>query len=413
MFIQLSVNWIRHPFATNSFRITTPEQIRALREAGIQSVRYLPSRSAPDEGEEAVQPAAGPGSDSVGGAGHALPAAASPSGGRPGLPPGLEHQPSALHRCLERYHVAAEGYDRLALDVLAQPLRAREQADDLVDACVQELLGQEPCAIRLLTSSAGDSAAAHAINVMILALLLGRLLGQDAQALQRLGLAALLHDIGKVELPAHIAQPGAPLAAADLQRYQTHVGASVALGQRMGLTSDVLMAMAHHHELADGSGYPLRLLRDDLSREGQILALVNTYDRLCHPLQGQAALTPHEAVSQLYAQHRPCFDSAILGAFIRMMGVYPPGSLVQLVDGRYALVIRVDALHPLRPWVRVHDEHAPELELDLALHPALGIHRSLRPAQLPLAALHALAPQQRIGYYFERALIPPRAKGLE
>jgi len=397
MFIQLSVNWIRHPFATNSFRITTIEQIQTLREAGIQSVRYVPSKSVVVE-EDARPDQELPGLGGNDGLDNALPVA--PQHGNAEV---IDRHAVPLDRCFARYHEATLTYHRLAGSVLAQPLHAREQAEGLVQSCVQELLGQEPCAIRLLTCCADDSIAAHAVNVMILSLLLGRVLGQDTQDLQRVGLAALLHDIGKVELPRYIAQPGAPLVASDLRRYQAHVGESVAMGQRMGLPSDVLIAIAHHHEFADGSGYPLRLVEDDLSNEGQILALVNSYDRLCNPLQGQLALTPHEAVSQLYAQQRGRYNSAILGAFIRMMGVYPPGSLVQLVDGRYALVVRVDALHPLRPRVQVYDEEKPELELDLVLHPQLGIHRSLRPSQLPPQALRALAPQERMCYYFEPA----------
>ncbi|AVP59048.1 HD-GYP domain-containing protein [Pulveribacter suum] len=410
MFIQLSVNWIRHPFATSSFRITTPEQIRMLRDSGILSVRYIPSKStlAEDFQQQAAQ------TDDVPGDQKRQPSP--PAGQDEALSEErdpIEQRVASMRHCMKRHREAALAYDRLAAGSVHQPQHAREQADDLVHSCVQELLGREPCAIRLLACRAEEGAAAHAVNVMILALLLARALGQDAPGLQRVGLAALLHDIGKVEMPLHIAQPGAPLAPADLHRYQAHVGESVAMGQRMGLPSDVLIAIAHHHEFADGSGYPLRLVAEDLTCEGQILALVNRYDRLCNPLQGQAALTPHEAVSQLYSQQRSCFDSAVLGAFIRMMGVYPPGSLVQLVDGRYALVIRVEPSYPLRPWVQVYDEEAPGLELDLALHPQLGIHRSLRPSQLPPQVLQALVPQERICYYFERTTNHPDVEGPE
>ena len=158
----------------------------------------------------------------------------------------------------------------------------------------------------------------------------------DASERESVILAALLHDLGKVNLPAHIGEPGAALRAADMQRYHSHVGLSVELAQNMALPSDVLIAIAQHHEMADGSGYPLHLVADDISRWGQILALVNRYDRLCNPLHGDQALTPHEAVAKLFAQLRGSFDASVLGAFIRLMGVYPPGSLVQLVDGRIA-----------------------------------------------------------------------------
>jgi len=221
--------------------------------------------------------------------------------------------------------------------------------------------------------------------------------------------AGLLHDLGKVGLPIHIAEPGAALSPSDMQRYQEHVGLSVDLGQRMGLSSDVLIAIAQHHEMADGSGFPLRLVGEDLSRCGQILALVNRYDRLCNPLHGEQALTPHEALARIFALRRECFDATVLGAFIRMMGVYPPGSLVQLVDGRFGLVVVVDALHSLRPCVVLYEPAVPRDEaplLDLAQNDEVGILRSLKPAQLPRDALDYLLPRPRISYFFERALSP-------
>ena len=69
----------------------------------------------------------------------------------------------------------------------------------------------------------------------------------------------------------------------------------------------------------------------------RIVALVNRYDNLCNPHLLARALTPHESLSLLFAQGRSKFDTSILGAFIKMMGVYPPGSTVQLTDDRYAL----------------------------------------------------------------------------
>ncbi len=127
-------------------------------------------------------------------------------------------------------------------------------------------------------------------------------------------------------------------------------------------------------------------------------------------MHGAPALTPHEALSVIYAQHKMRFDAVVLGAFIRMMGVYPPGSVVQLANDRYALVMSVNSSRPLRPRVLVHDPHVPKDEavvIDLETLPELGIRRSLRPSQLPRDALDYLAPRQRICYFFERAAEPP------
>jgi hypothetical protein len=109
-------------------------------------------------------------------------------------------------------------------------------------------------------------------------------------------------------------------------------------------------------------------------------------------------------VSVLFAQGRQRFDSAVLNAFIRMMGVYPAGSLVQLTDDRYAMVVGVNSSRPLKPRVLVHDPKVPRCEalvLDLEHMPDLGIRRSLPAAKLPPAAVEYLDPRPRVSYYFE------------
>lgn len=397
MYIQLELGWLNHPFPTSSFRLSSPEQIRVLRELGLRSVRYVPAKSMP-------VPAG-----TVGLAREAVAEGVDedPDEGEAAAADLLAQFKTRQDRCNQRFQQASRIYAAVSAGVQVEPLRARGQAETLIRACVADMLERGPCAVHLMVGSVGRNSAAHAVNVMVLALLLGRSLGLQEQQLLGLGVAALLHDLGKVGLPSHIGEPGAALMRADMQRYQSHVGLSVELAQTMGLPSDVLIAIAQHHEMANGSGYPLHLVAEDISRWGQILALVNRYDRLCNPLHGEQALTPHEAVAKLFALLRENFDASVLGAFIRQMGVYPPGSLVQLVDGRFAVVVIVDPGHALRPGVIPYQPDVPRSEaalLNLARMPELGILRSLKPAQLPRAALEYLLPQPRISYFFERAL---------
>jgi hypothetical protein len=103
---------------------------------------------------------------------------------------------------------------------------------------------------------------------------------------------------------------------------------------------------------------------------------------------------------------RQQFDNKVLMPFIRMMGVYPPGSVVELSDGRMALVVSVNAARPLKPNVVVYEPRVPRDEAlveDLEQTQELGIRRSLKPLQLPKAAFDYLSPRQRICYFFERA----------
>ena len=412
MYIQLDVGWLHHPFPVSSFRVASAEQIATLRELGLTEVRYVPKKSDPDQRELApasATDAAEPGP------------AATPAGQAPGLrlPPLdkeaerrrelLEQQNCTLAACNQRFSEATRQYQALEREAPDHPGQARAKGEALVSGCVSDVLANGDSVIRLLSEGVGERSALHPINVMVISLLLGRALGMQSAELHDLGVAALLHDLGKVKLPPNLRQATPSLTPPERTRYESHVGESVALARRMELPDTVVTAIARHHEMADGSGFPLRLSGPDLGRASQVLALVNHYDRMCNPANGVDALTPHEALSVIFAQHKSRFDSVVLGAFIRMMGVYPPGSIVQLVNDRYAIVASVNSSRPLRPKVIVHDPRVPKEEaaiLDLETVPELGIRRSLKPAQLPRDALDYLSPRQRICYFFERAVQP-------
>jgi hypothetical protein len=174
----------------------------------------------------------------------------------------------------------------------------------------------------------------------------------------------------------------------------------------MGLTQGATLVIAQHHEYCDGSGFPLKIGSERMTPMSAIVALVNRYDNLCNPQIPSKAVTPHEALSMLFAQGKNKFDPAILGNFIKMMGVYPAGSVVQLTDDRFAIVVGVNSSRPLKPRVMVYEPRVPRddaLILDLEQASGLGIRRSLKPATLPPEALAYLAPRQRVAYFFEPA----------
>jgi HD-GYP domain-containing protein (c-di-GMP phosphodiesterase class II) len=263
--------------------------------------------------------------------------------------------------------------------------------------------------IRVLAEGAAEKASMHAMNVGIVSLLMGRCFGFSAEEIQDLGVGAMLHDIGKLELPLRLRHPEDNFSPSELRVYEEHVEMGLVQAKRMGLSAGATAVIAQHHEHADGSGFPTGLNSDRMTMAARIVALVNRYDNLCNPRLPARALTPHEALSLLFAQGRSKFDTSILGAFIKMMGVYPPGSTVQLTDDRYATVLAVNSSRPLKPSVLVHDPAVPREEalvLDLESAVGLGIRRSIKAQQLPPTALDYLAPSPRIAYFFEPAAAP-------
>jgi hypothetical protein len=116
------------------------------------------------------------------------------------------------------------------------------------------------------------------------------------------------------------------------------------------------------------------------------------------------AMTPHEALSLMFAQRRAKFDARALQVMIRCLGVYPPGTVVKLSNDALALVSSVNPAKPLRPWVTVYDPDIPKDEaimLDLEEEPDINIAKALRPIQLPPEVYEYLSPRKRVTYYFD------------
>lgn len=398
MHVHLDLGWLDHPFALNSFRIGSVDQIETLRSLGVTRVRWDPERSDP-----AVLAALNPAPKPVY---QMTPAEAAEAEQRRLRREQLAAQNASLAQCERQYAQANRAFKQLAEQAHAQPLESREKSQALIDGFLEALAGQHETCIRLLTEVAGDRASFHSVNVTVISMLLGRAAGLSEQDLSELGMGALLHDIGKVDLPDRVRWKDEHFTVAEIQFYQEHVAHGVSLARKMQLGAGAAQVIAQHHEHVDGTGFPQRLPAERISLPARIVALVNRYDNLCNPQNPAKALTPHEALSLMFAQMKSRFDPAMLSAFIRMMGVYPPGSVVQLTDERYALVVSVNSARPLKPRVVVHDARVPREEaliVDLEDEPLLGIRRSLKPLQLPKASLDYLSPRQRVCYFFERA----------
>jgi HD-GYP domain-containing protein (c-di-GMP phosphodiesterase class II) len=403
MFVELDVGWLAHPFPTGSFKLSSARQIETIRGLGLQHVRVNTAKSDPEPSD-----ASPPSNISF----DVQAAARNEAAQREALlrrqrSEDLTAQQRSLVACERRFGEVVRQY-RKALELIpSQPKVATAQCQAMVDGFVGEMLSEGECAIRLLSEAAGDKSSMHPVNVTIVSLLLGKAMGLDKTELSDLGLAAFLHDVGKAQLPDRVRWLEENFSTAEYKLYQEHVAYSVQVGKSMELPKAALMAIAQHHELADGSGFPSRAKGEAMTRCARILALVNRYDNLCNPSRPAMAMTPHESLSMIFAQQKTRFDTAALSAFIRMMGVYPPGSVVQLVDERYAMVVSVNSARPLKPRVLVHDAGVPRHEaliLDLEQAPHVGIRRSLKPAALPSAALDFLAPRQRVTYFFERVV---------
>ncbi len=406
MFVHLDLGWTEHPFPFNSFKLRSEEQIRALRELGLERVRYSPERSDVEPLADGNGGAAGP---AVSETAAAVEAPADPAQAeRRRRRDQLLAQQANLERCERQFGDASRAFRCVLQQVRSRPEQALSEASTLVDGMVGEMTGEREIAIRLLSEKAGEETALHALNVTVLSVLLGRACGYDAATLGAIGLGALLHDIGKLELPDRLrwSDESSSSTAAERKLFQQHVGHGGRMlrdGPLPKIAADIIL---QHHEHCDGSGYPEGLIGEQIGLGARVVALVNQYDNLCNPANPAQAITPHDALAIMFARQRAHFDSTVMAVFIRMMGVYPPGSVVQLNDERYALSVAVNPMRPLKPRVVVYEPEVPSEEaliLDLEDSPSIGVQRAIKPLQLPRAVFDYLSPRKRMCYFFERS----------
>ena len=431
MFVHLELGWWAHPFALSNFEISSSDQIQTLRGLGLKQLRWSPEKSRldapPETGDEpladatttseaatpriaaAIEP---PSAEPTVAAVQSLRIATEATRSASPAARALTAQRDAQRRCELQYLEAGAAWQEAQRQLPTAPEQARVISEGLTRALLDKLMVDQEMCVRVLAGAAGEPNAAHAMNVTVISLLMARVFGFGPDDMLDLGMGALLHDVGKHGLPERARHADPRALPMDAQRYRSHVALGLVQGQRMSLSPGALCVLAQHHELADGNGFPNGLVQDNIVLAGRIVALVNRYDNLCNPPQAANGLTPHEALSLIFAQSRGQFDATMLNAFIRMMGVYPPGSVVQLTDDRFASVVSVNSSRPLKPRVLVCDPQVPPevaLLLNLDGQADLGIRRSLKPGQLPAAARDYLSPSARTVYFFEPVSAAPAA----
>ena len=404
LFVHIDLPWFSHPFSFNSFKIRSADQVKTLRELGVLHFRYDPERSDVEpRGSAAPQPE---------------PVAAptpQPVVENPVTSAALASKRERIARLAQRKRqvievekalVKAAGVMRnINKNLFSRPKECLDEVDELVNQMVVAFLDQPEAALHVMSEhGVGEDAYFHGLNTSILAMMLAKELGFTRSQSQALGVGALLHDIGLADIPERVARARHELTTPERNLRELHCDYGVRLGKQIGLPEAVLRIIAQHHELADGSGYPRRLKGDQIDPLARLVALINYYDNLCNPGDMTKAMTPHEALSLMFAQRRSKFDPRALQVMIRSLGVYPPGSVVKLSNDALALVSSVNPAKPLRPWVTVFDPNIPRDEaimLDLEQETDINITKALRPIHLPPEVYEYLSPRKRVTYYFD------------
>jgi HD-GYP domain-containing protein (c-di-GMP phosphodiesterase class II) len=234
-------------------------------------------------------------------------------------------------------------------------------------------------------SNMGADAVAHATAVAHLSLLLGiklemyliqqrrRLPAHHAKEVVNLGVAGMLHDMGKLSLPGELQKYNGvnlPDDPEQLKAWQEHSQKGYDL-VRTGVEPSAAAAILHHHQHWDGSGFPETVYRDGTTNHpsdthihifARILAIANIYDRLATPLDSKHRRPNVQILHLLATQYASWCDPTILGMLRAVCPPFPPGTIVTLSDNTSAVVIQVEQSDPYRPAVKRVNEHDGQLD---------------------------------------------------
>lgn len=382
LYISFELDWTQHAFFSNEFKIETEADLRALRNLPLDRLFYDPAKSdvEPLPGERVL-------------ADPKLRAAA------------IRKRRTDLKHCEAAFGKTASQVRGIMTSLRSNPRQAIAGADELIGSMVTNLLASKESILQVINMRGKDqSTYYHAINVSTLSLLLGKALNLSESSMQLLGLSAMLHDLGLIEIPSQILRKKELLTKAELQIYQQHTTKGVRLAQQLNvLPPEVIEVIGSHHELMDGSGYPKGIKAAQLSPITRIISLINAYDNLCNPMDPVRAKTPFEAMSILYRQGGTLYDMELVTAFITNMGVYPPGTLVRLADGTLGMVVTVNQHALLKPTVLIYDPRIPKEEAVLVnlSEEALEVSEALPRSRLSPEVQDYLNLQDSVNYFMQ------------
>ncbi|GHU32477.1 HD family phosphohydrolase [Betaproteobacteria bacterium] len=394
LYVYVDLPWLKHPFTSKRFRVSSEKQISELRALGEPRFRYDPERSdagVPPEARTGETPTSAP--------------AREPSGKISGKHVLNKHQ-QRFEQVDQAFLESTALLRDLNCRLLADSRETLQEIDTFVEQMTQSFLEHPEVTLHLIGEERRDEDIySHHLNVAVLCMILARELGLPPDQTRLLGQGALLHDIGLTSRPDHrhkIRPEDYSPQERDL--YTRHCEQLLRLGKGLDLPEEILSIIFQHHEMVDGSGYPLGIKGEQMTPLARIVSLVDYYERLCNSADPTQSMTPHGALSLMFGKKRAQFDAVVLKQLIRCLGVYPPGTIVKLSNNATAMVLSANPARPLRPWVMVYDERIPKDEallLDLEQEHGVHIVGALRPVMLPSAVAAYLSPRKRVIYFFD------------
>ncbi|MGC7902584.1 HD-GYP domain-containing protein [Vibrio anguillarum] len=396
--IKLPVKWNEHPFLFNSFKIKSQEQIQLIKHLGIQHVYINPAQSDTQPLPVNTQPEAIEESSEMESEAEKL----------------WEEKQKRIEKlnayrrrvlnCEKEFERSLSRMRAVMNKIRNRPEDAIDEASILVEDIVDKLLSEDSVTLHLMNGkSEFEDIYFHSLNVSVIAMMIGKAKGYDAQKIKELAFAALFHDIGKIKVPTAIVRKKTTLTEPEQNYLKLHTKYGLDIASHIDSFPESAKRVIEHHELNDGSGYPLGLKEAAIDELSQVITVANVFDNLCHPNIVAEQKIPYITLSYMYKHCNHLYSNENLNVLVKFMGVFPPGTVVQLSNNMVGLVISVNASHLLYPNVLIYDPSVPRTQapiIDLADRD-LKIVNAILPHKLPDKIRDYLNPRSRISYFFD------------
>lgn len=400
--IRLPVKWNEHPFLFNSFKIKDDEQIQLIRHLGIKHVFINTNLSD-------TQPLP-PATDS---------SQTNDDSSKQEIDKETQRlwkekqdrieKLSAYRRrvinCEKEFERSLSRMRAVMNKIRNRPEQAVDEATQLVNDIVDKLLSDDNVTLHLMNGkSEFEDIYFHSLNVSVVAMMIAKAKKMNAEQIKDVAFASLFHDMGKVKVPTAIVRKQTPLSEPEKNYLKLHTKYGLEIAAHMdSFPESARTVIAQHHELNDGSGYPEGLKGDQIDELTQVISVANAYDNLCHSNIPSEQKIPYIALSHLYKKCKHQYNEENLNLLIKFMGIYPPGTVVQLSNEMVGLVISVNARNILFPNVLIYDPSVPRTQapiIDLA-EKEIKIVNAILPNKLPDKVREYLNPRSRISYFFD------------
>lgn len=221
----------------------------------------------------------------------------------------------------------------------------------------------------------------HSVNVAVLSILTCRSLGYDYDLTKHIAMGALLHDIGKATVKDNLIQKVEALTNEEFKEVHRHVDYGYEMVRHViSLSGYTKQIVRLHHEKRDGSGYPLGLKETEIPDFVRIVTICDMFDAMTSTRVYKKSMPVFEVLDILMAESIYRLDGVILQMFVKNICVFPPGTGVKLVDGRYGIVVNYNPFNPTRPEIRLFEDEAGHMvvhHLDLEEHRTVFIESTV------------------------------------